>query len=67
MPSHILPNSVLIRLHAEYCRSIANETRLAILYELADEERSVGQLAAALDLSMATVSQHLRLQGHGST
>ncbi|MBN2203950.1 MAG: winged helix-turn-helix transcriptional regulator [Thermoleophilia bacterium] len=56
----MLPSSVLIRLHAEYCRAIANEARLAILYELAEGERSVGELAAALGLSTANVSQHLR-------
>jgi len=51
----------LLRLHAEYCKVVANEHRLAILYALAEEERSVGDLAEELGLTLANVSQHLRV------
>jgi len=51
----------LLQLHAEYCKVVANEHRLAILYALAEGERSVGDLAGEFDLTMANVSQHLRV------
>lgn len=51
----------LLRLHAEYCKVVANEHRLAILYALAEKERSVGDLAHELGLTLANVSQHLRV------
>ncbi len=60
MSFHDRPDADLIHLHAEYCRVVANETRLAILYELADEERSVGTLAKILGLPITNISQHLR-------
>lgn len=40
-------------------RSLANERRLLILCQLVDGERSVGALAAALDLPQSSVSQQL--------
>jgi len=51
----------LLQLHAEYCKVVANEHRLAILYALAEGERSVGELADEFDLTMANASQHLRV------
>jgi DNA-binding transcriptional ArsR family regulator len=40
---------------------LADRTRRAIVRELADGERSVGELAAALPVSQPAVSQHLKL------
>lgn len=54
-------NTELLRLHAEYCKVVANEHRLAILYALDEKERSVGDLAHELGLTLANVSQHLRV------
>ena len=51
----------LFSLHAELCKALANEHRLAILYSLKDGEKSVGELAAGLDISIHNVSQHLRI------
>ncbi len=42
-------------------RALASRHRLMILCQLVDGERSVGELAAFLDLRQATVSQHLAL------
>lgn len=42
-------------------RSLASETRLKLLCQLVDQERSVGALAEALDLRSSTVSQQLAL------
>lgn len=42
-------------------RALANENRLMILCQLVPGERSVGDLAEALDLRQAAVSQQLAL------
>lgn len=56
----------LLRMHAEYCKAVANEHRLAILYLVSEGERSVGDLAQTLSLSINNVSQHLRvMKTHG--
>jgi ArsR family transcriptional regulator, virulence genes transcriptional regulator len=39
--------------------ALANERRLAILCELVDGERSVGELVAAVGLTQSALSQHL--------
>ncbi|HTX69301.1 MAG TPA: metalloregulator ArsR/SmtB family transcription factor [Thermoleophilia bacterium] len=51
----------LFRMHAELCKALANEHRLAILYELSQGELCVGDLADALDIPLHKVSQHLRI------
>jgi DNA-binding transcriptional ArsR family regulator len=43
---------------------LADRTRRAIVMELADGERTVGELAAALPVSQPAVSQHLKLLKH---
>lgn len=43
----------------QFFKVIGNESRLKILGLLANEERSVGELAALLDLKEPTVSHHL--------
>jgi DNA-binding transcriptional ArsR family regulator len=40
---------------------LADRTRRAIVMELAEGERSVGELAAALPVSQPAVSQHLKV------
>jgi DNA-binding transcriptional ArsR family regulator len=52
----------LFHAHAEMCKALANEHRLAIMYALSEgEERSVGELAEIIGISVHNVSQHLRL------
>jgi ArsR family transcriptional regulator, virulence genes transcriptional regulator len=46
---------------SELLRSLGNRHRLLILCQLADGERSVGELAGFLNLRDSTVSQHLSL------
>lgn len=48
-------------MHAELCKALANEHRLAILYALSQGELCVGDLAEALDIPLHKVSQHLRV------
>ena len=51
----------LFRMHAELCKALANEHRLAILNALSSGEMCVGDLAVALGLPIHNVSQHLRV------
>ena len=48
-------------LHAEVCQALADPTRIMLLYLLAEKRTSVGELAAALDISQPTVSRHLKV------
>ena len=41
--------------------ALANEKRMMILCQLVNDERSVGELAEALDARPSTISQHLAL------
>ena len=50
----------LFHMHAELCKALANEHRLAILYELSQGEMCVSDLAAAVGISVHLASQHLR-------
>ena len=51
----------LFRMHAELCKALASEHRLAILYALSQGEKCVGDLAEVLELPVHNVSQHLRV------
>lgn len=44
---------------AQLLAALANESRLAILCELVDGERSVGSLVGAVGLAQSALSQHL--------
>ena len=46
---------------SDLMRALASENRLMILCQLADGEKSVGELASRLDLRHAAVSQQLAL------
>ena len=50
----------LFRMHAELCKALANEHRLAILYDLSQGEKCVSDLAADVGISVHLTSQHLR-------
>ena len=49
----------LFRLHAEICKVLTEPKRLMILDALRHGERSVGELASAIGVSLPNVSQHL--------
>ncbi len=51
----------VFKLHAEVCKALANEHRLAILYVLSQGERCVSDLASEVGISVHNVSQHLRV------
>ena len=46
--------------HAEICGALADSTRIALLYELADGEKNVSQLTEAVGHTQPTVSRHLK-------
>jgi ArsR family transcriptional regulator len=51
---------MIFELQAELCQMMANPKRVAIIELLSEAERSVGELAKALDSSISAISQHLR-------
>ncbi|MBN2331694.1 MAG: winged helix-turn-helix transcriptional regulator [Deltaproteobacteria bacterium] len=51
----------VFQLHASFCTIFSSPIRLQIMDLLGDGEKTVTQLAAGLDISLANVSQHLRL------
>ena len=55
-----LPADIFDR-HAEICAALSHGKRLRIVALVAAQEMSVGDLAAALDVSLSNVSQHLTL------
>jgi DNA-binding transcriptional ArsR family regulator len=65
MKEHLTPAAAelqpVFRAHAELCKALANEHRLAILYTLSQGEKCVSDLAAEIGISVHNVSQHLRL------
>ena len=54
-------NDEVIQTMAESFKALADPTRLRILALLAEDECSVGELAAHLDVSQSAVSHQLRL------
>ncbi|MEZ5359709.1 MAG: metalloregulator ArsR/SmtB family transcription factor [Candidatus Zixiibacteriota bacterium] len=56
-----IQNPEIFKLHAEFCKTIANPKRLMILALLSEKEMSVGEIVEALDGRLANVSQHLRV------
>lgn len=51
----------LYKLHAGICHTLANPKRLEIIDKLRGQELSVTELAEALEISQANLSQHLSL------
>jgi len=49
------------QLHAQICQSLADPTRILILYALAERPRRVNELVEALGASQPTVSRHLKV------
>ncbi len=48
-------------LHAEICGGLADPKRIALLYALAEEPKSVTELADILEMPQATVSRNLKI------
>ena len=54
-----IQNTEIFRLHAEFCSTLANPTRLMILALLAKREMSVGEIADVIGVTMSNISQNL--------
>lgn len=58
--------AAIFRLHAAFCKNLADANRLLIIDVLGKGELSVGELAQQLKLSQSNVSKHLALmREHG--
>jgi ArsR family transcriptional regulator len=55
-----ITNPEIFRQHAEFCKTLANPTRLMVLALLQKQELSVGELVEGTGVRLATVSQHLK-------
>lgn len=51
----------LAQSQASICSVFANAKRVMILWSVAEQEKSVGEIAAEIEASMQCTSQHLRL------
>jgi len=56
-----IDRAAIYRLHAGFCKNLADANRLLIINELSGSELSVGDLAQRLGLSQSNVSKHLAL------
>lgn len=56
-----MQNAELFKLKAELCKTFADPKRLAIINELRDGEKMVGEIAQALSTPHAVASRHLAL------
>ena len=54
-------NPELFSLHADFCKILANPTRLMIMAVLSHGEMNVGELASTCDIALPAVSQHLKI------
>jgi len=55
------PSSEVFALHAQFCKVFSNATRLRVMWELQQGERTVTDLADAIGVSLTNLSQHLRV------
>ena len=58
--------AAIYQLHAQFCKTLADASRLLIISELAKGELSVGELVRRLGLRQSNVSKHLSMmKEHG--
>jgi DNA-binding transcriptional ArsR family regulator len=50
----------VMRMHAQVCAALADPTRILLLYSIAEQPQSVGDLVKAVGVSQPTVSKHLQ-------
>jgi len=54
----------ILRLQSGICKMLSNPTRLEILHELREGEKTVSELCLATGARQANISQHLALMRH---
>lgn len=52
-------NKELYKLHAEFCKFMANPIRIEILFLLGEKEMCVDDLATEINVRISNISQHL--------
>jgi len=52
-------NKELYKLHADFCKFMANAKRIEILFLLGEKERCVDEIASAMEVKVPNISQHL--------
>lgn len=52
-------NKELFKIHAEFCKFMANPKRIEILFLLGEKEMCVDEIASAMDVRVPNISQHL--------
>jgi ArsR family transcriptional regulator len=55
------PGPEVLAMHAQFCKVFSHPTRLRVMWELQQGERTVTDLANTIGISLANLSQHLRL------
>ena len=56
-----MERAAIYRLHAEFCKTLADANRLLIINELSKGELSVGELTERLGLKQSNMSKHLAI------
>jgi ArsR family transcriptional regulator len=49
----------LYKLHADFCKFMANPKRIEILFLLGEKETCVDEIASAMEVKVPNISQHL--------
>lgn len=57
----VIDKSAIYRLHAGFCKILADASRLLIINELGRNELPVGELARRVGLNQSNVSKHLAM------
>ena len=52
-------NKELFKIHAEFCKFMANPKRIEILFLLGEKELCVDEIASAMEVRVPNISQHL--------
>ena len=54
-----MDNKELYRIHADFCKFMANAKRIEIIFLLGEKEMCVDELASAMEVNVPNISQHL--------
>lgn len=57
----VAPSPEVFALHAQFCKVFSHPVRLRVMWELQQSERTVTDLAHAVGVNLANLSQHLRI------
>lgn len=61
MADSVLNSSEIFSLHADLCAALADSRRIMIVYALADQPYTVGELSTRIGTSQPATSRHLKI------